>query len=141
LTDSKLTPSALFQDADLKDKLRIAELCVDIHAPSQFEDIIVADFGSATDATAMRTESLLVGALGIDGFLANVVDELLGVLPVEHPSYDELIKLLGDFSRELARKMRNWKKVCVNKPCWSQNSCSHVCRATVNRKKPVMRVR
>jgi len=81
--------------------------------PSEFKQVILDDFGSASEANDMRTDTFLVGELGIGGFVANVIDELLNVFPVEHPSYAELMRLLGDFLRELARKMRNWKGVCI----------------------------
>jgi len=97
----------------MNDKLRIAELRVDVNSPSEFKQAILDDFGSASEANDMRTDALLVGELGIGGFVANIIDELLDVLLVGHPSYAELMRLLGDFSRELARKMRNWKKVCI----------------------------
>jgi hypothetical protein len=81
--------------------------------PSEFKQVILDDFGSASEANDMRTDALLIGELGIGGFVANIIDELLNVLPVEHPSYAELMGLLEDFLQELARKMRNWKGVCI----------------------------
>jgi hypothetical protein len=83
--------------------------------PSAFKHAILDDFSIASKANDMRTDALLVGQLDIGGFAANVIDELLDVLPVEHPSYAELMRLLGDFLRELARKRRNKnrKRVCI----------------------------
>ena len=99
------------QEAEFKDKLRIAELRVNIHSVNEFEKAIIDDFGSATDASKMRPDALLIGDLGINGYLDNVVDELLNMLPLTHESYAALFDLLGTFSAALARKMRNWKKV------------------------------
>jgi hypothetical protein len=99
------------QEADLSDKLEIAELQVDTHSMAHFKYTIVSDFGSATDAHFIRGSALLVGDLGIDGFMSNVVNKLLDVLPLEHSSYQPLLDLLSIFVKELVRKMVNCKKV------------------------------
>ena len=59
----------------------------------------------------MRGSALLVGDLGIDGFLSNVVYELLDIFPLDHPSYGPLMDLFSTFIKELVRRMINWKKV------------------------------
>jgi hypothetical protein len=86
--------------------------------PSAFKQAILDDFSIASKANDMWTDTLLVGQLDIGGFVANVIDELLNILPVEHPSYAELMRLLGDFLRELARKKRNRnrERVCIGWP-------------------------
>jgi hypothetical protein len=61
-------------------------------------------------------EALLVGDFGINGFVTNIIDKLLDTLPLDHSAYTELFDLLGNFSAELARKMRNWRKVGLSLP-------------------------
>ena len=99
------------QEAEFNDKLRIAELHVNIHSINEFEKVIIDDFGSVTDASKMHPDALLIDDLGINGYLDNVVDELLNILPLTHESYTALFDLLGTFSVALAWKMWNWKKV------------------------------
>lgn len=77
---------------------------------------MIHDFGSADDGNSMTSESLVVGTLGLDGFLSNVVFELLDTLPLNHPNHDELFSLLSVFVTQLTRKLRNWKK--VSSFCW-----------------------
>jgi hypothetical protein len=78
---------------------------------AEFKFAIVSDFSSASDAHHIHGSALLVGDLGINGFMSNVVNELLDVLPLEHLSYQPLLDLLSTFVKELVRKMVNWKKV------------------------------
>lgn len=82
------------QNADINDKLKVAELRVDVHTPAHFRAAILVDFGSANDASNIHSSSLLTGDLGIDGFLTNVIHELLDTLPLDHASYTPLMELL-----------------------------------------------
>ena len=105
------------QEAEFNNKLQIAELRVNIHSINEFKKVIIDDFGSATDASKMCPDALLISDLGINGYLDNVVNELLNMLPLTHESYAALIDLLGTFSAPLARKMQNWKKVLHHLIC------------------------
>ena len=71
----------------------------------------ICDFGGLV-ARDIRSHTLLVGPYGIDGFVTNVVDEVLDTLPLGHPNYRAFMELLGAFCGELGQKLSNFRKVC-----------------------------
>jgi hypothetical protein len=77
----------------------------------EFADCLKKDFGSIDDASRMSAMALVMGPHGLNGFLDEIIDPLLDTLPINHPSYSNLMALLSTFCKELARKISNHRKV------------------------------
>lgn len=106
--DSK---NCVFQNAEPHDRLQVLGLRVSIHSRQEFVQALLVDFASVTDAAEMSTDRFLVGSDGLTGFLTEIVNELLDVLPLSHPSYQGLMEFFETFCQVLARKISNFKKV------------------------------
>ena len=101
----------LSQDADEEDALQSLKFRVSSGSVQALKEILIRDFGGLV-ARDIRSHTLLVGPYGIDGFVTNVVDEVLDTLPLGHPNYRAFMELLGAFCGELGQKLSNFRKVC-----------------------------
>ena len=99
--------------ANEEDRLQVLHLRVSVDSVVIFQETLISDFGGLT-AESMQFHQLLTGPHGLDGFMSLIIDELLDSLPTTHENYQSLFDLLGPFCGQLARKMRNWKKVGVS---------------------------
>lgn len=109
-----LTIHCCLQEAEEKDKLHI--LSVDLASGALLEDFhnaLIEDFGTVDDYVELKESKLYVGPFGITGMIEKVFDPVINELLLDHPLYDSLFALFSTMAGILARRLSNYKKVCV----------------------------
>ncbi|TFK50897.1 hypothetical protein OE88DRAFT_1735631 [Heliocybe sulcata] len=99
-----------FLDADDAVYLRIARIEIEADSIEFIKTTVLQEFGTDRDPARIDDASLLLGPLGLDGFMQHVIDPLLDSLPTSHANYEELMKFFRTFCGAVAHKMTNVKK-------------------------------
>ncbi|KAJ7457978.1 hypothetical protein B0H11DRAFT_2062122 [Mycena galericulata] len=103
------TRREIFASADEDERFTVLNLSVPRDSPDEFSIRINNDFAINSNGNIMNDACLLVGAHGIDGFMA-LVDEVLDVLPFSHESYEALYNLFNATCGALGHRMMNYNK-------------------------------
>ncbi|TBU22713.1 hypothetical protein BD311DRAFT_811280 [Dichomitus squalens] len=88
--------------------------------------VLVEAFGHDTDPHLMNHYALTSGGYGVEGLFNDVINPILDVMPLDHPSYQVFYDIMERFASTLALKLRSaGKKAAPSEPTAPSSTDDH----------------